>query len=179
MTIRILVIGGGIGGTMTANNLVAKLYPEIISGKATITMLSNSPYHYYKPASMYIAFNMYYESELKRKQRTLLRPEIEFIVTEVEHFEFAKNRVSCQDGKKYSYDYLVISTGCVPSPERIEGLQEAGDHFYLPAPARQLAQRLRTIKEGRIFVTVNFPKTPNVPHQWYRTNAVLRPSKPH
>jgi sulfide:quinone oxidoreductase len=28
-----------------------------------------------------------------------------------------------------------------------------------------LAQRLRTIKEGRIFVTVNFPKTPNVPHQ--------------
>jgi sulfide:quinone oxidoreductase len=165
MTIRILVIGGGIGGTMTANNLVAKLYPEIISGKATITMLSNSPYHYYKPASMYIAFNMYYESELKRKQRTLLRPEIEFIVTEVEHFEFAKNRVSCQDGKKYSYDYLVISTGCVPSPERIEGLQEAGDHFYLPAPARQLAQRLRTIKEGRIFVTVNFPKTPNVPHQ--------------
>lgn len=99
---------------MTANNLVAKLYPEIISGKATITMLSNSPYHYYKPASMYIAFNMYHENELKRKQRTLLRPEIEFIVTEVEHFEFAKNRVSCQDGKNYSYDYLVISTGCVP-----------------------------------------------------------------
>ena len=25
----IFVVGGGIGGTMTANNLVTKLYPEI------------------------------------------------------------------------------------------------------------------------------------------------------
>lgn len=60
----------------------------------------------------------------------------------------------------------MISTGCVPSPERIEGLKEGGDHFYQTEPAMQLAQKLRTIKEGRIFVTVNFPKTPNVPHQY-------------
>jgi sulfide:quinone oxidoreductase len=33
MTHRILIIGGGIGGTMTANHLVTKLYPEIRSGK--------------------------------------------------------------------------------------------------------------------------------------------------
>lgn len=29
---RVLIIGGGIGGTMTANHLVRKLYPEISSG---------------------------------------------------------------------------------------------------------------------------------------------------
>ncbi len=32
-TKRILVVGGGIGGTMTANNLVTKFYPEILSGE--------------------------------------------------------------------------------------------------------------------------------------------------
>ena len=53
----------------------------------------------------------------------------------------------------------------VPAPERIEGLKEAGDHFYQYQPARQLAERLNTIKKGRIFITVSFPQTPNVPHQ--------------
>jgi len=66
---------------------------------------------------------------------------------------------------RYDYEFMIISTGCIPSPERIEGLKEAGDHFYQTKPAQQLAHKLRTIEEGRIFITVNFPKTPNVPHQ--------------
>jgi NADH dehydrogenase FAD-containing subunit len=40
MAHHILIIGGGIGGTMTANHLVIKLYPELLSGKVRITMLS-------------------------------------------------------------------------------------------------------------------------------------------
>jgi sulfide:quinone oxidoreductase len=59
----------------------------------------------------------------------------------------------------------VISTGCVPSPERIAGLAEGGDHFYQHGPARKLADKLTRIEKGRIFITVTFPKTPNVPHQ--------------
>ncbi|WP_198970044.1 NAD(P)/FAD-dependent oxidoreductase [Xylophilus sp. ASV27] len=165
MAHHILIIGGGIGGTMTANHLVTKLYPEVITGKVRITLLSNSPWHYYKPAFMYVAFNAFFRDELRRKQRGLLRPEIDFQVEEVEAFDFAQQSVRCKSGKRFGYDHLVISTGCVPAPERIEGLAEAGDHFYQHAPARQLADKLARIEKGRIFVTVTFPKTPNVPHQ--------------
>ncbi|KEH08528.1 MULTISPECIES: NAD(P)/FAD-dependent oxidoreductase [Delftia] len=165
MAHHILIIGGGIGGTMTANHLVSKLYPEVVTGKVRITMLSNSPWHYYKPAFMYVAFNAFFRDELRRRQRGLLRPEIDFQVEEVERFDFALQAVHCRSGKRFGYDHLVISTGCVPSPERIEGLAEAGDHFYQHAPARQLADKLSRIEKGRIFVTVTFPKTPNVPHQ--------------
>lgn len=108
---------------------------------------------------------MFHEHELKRKQQSLLRPEIEFIVDEVTDFEFSANRVRCKTGAQYDYDYLIIATGCIPSPERIEGLKEAGDHFYQHAPARQMAEKLSKIEKGRIFITVNFPETPNVPHQ--------------
>jgi len=165
MAHHILIIGGGIGGTMTANHLVTKLYPELLSGKVRITMLSNSPWHYYKPAFMYVAFNAFFRDELRRKQRDLLRPEIDFQVEEVEHFDFALECVQCKSGKRLNYDHLIISTGCVPSPERIEGLAEGGDHFYQHAPARQLADKLARMEKGRIFITVTFPKTPNVPHQ--------------
>ncbi|NDP40960.1 MAG: NAD(P)/FAD-dependent oxidoreductase, partial [Rhodoferax sp.] len=165
MTHRILIIGGGIGGTMTANHLVTKLYPEIRSGKVQVTMLSNSPWHYYKPAFMYVAFNSFFRDELRRPQRGLLRPEIDFQVEDVEGFDFTSNQVRCKSGRSFGYDHLVISTGCIPSPERIEGLKEGGDHFYQHGPARQLADKLSKIEKGRIFVTVSFPKTPNVPHQ--------------
>jgi sulfide:quinone oxidoreductase len=165
MSKHILIVGGGIGGTMTANNLVAKLYPEVSRGEVAVPMLSDSPWHYYKPAFMYVAFDMMFKDELRRKQRTLLRPEIDFRLDKVTEFDFKGSRVKTESGKTVGYDYLVVSTGCIPSPERIEGLKEAGDHFYLHDPARQLADKLRKIEKGRIFITVNFPKTPNVPHQ--------------
>lgn len=162
---KIIIVGGGVGGTLLANQLVTKLYPEINRGDVQLTLLSNSPDHYYKPAFMYVAFNQFFEEELKRSERSLLRPEIDFNVDEVTRFDFNAQALHTASGKRYGYDYLVIATGCVPAPERIEGLKEAGDHFYQYTPARQLAERLSTIKKGRIFITVSFPQTPNVPHQ--------------
>ena len=165
MVQNIIVVGGGIGGTMTANGLVAKLYPEIKRGKVQVTLISNSPWHYYKPAFMYVAFGAFYKDELRRPQASLLRPEINFVLDEVEGFEFKDSRLRMASGKSYDYDYLVISTGCIPSPERIDGLKEAGDHFYQHDPAMQLYKKLSTIEKGRIFIGVTFPTTPNVPHQ--------------
>jgi len=150
---------------MLANQLVGKLYPEILRGEVSITLLSDSPDHYYKPAFMYVAFNLFFKEELKRPERELLRPEIDFQVEQVTRFDFNNQRLKTRSGQCLGYDYLVIATGCVPAPERIEGLKEAGDHFYQYDPARQLAQRLSTIEKGRIFITVSFPHTPNVPHQ--------------
>lgn len=165
MSKRIVIVGGGVGGTMLANQLVSKLYPEVLRGDVSITLLSSSPDHYYKPAFMYVAFSQFFEEELKRTERSLLRPEISFHVEEVTRFDFPGQQLRTRTGKRFDYDFLVIATGCVPAPERIAGLQEAGDHFYQYFPARQLAQRLNSIEKGRIFITVSFPQTPNVPHQ--------------
>lgn len=165
MSKTIVVVGGGVGGTMLANQLVRQLYPEILKHQVTVKLLSNSPDHYYKPAFMYVAFNSYFQEDLKRPERSLLRPEIDFQVEEVTRFDFPGQTLHTRSGRRVGYDFLVIATGCVPAPERIEGLQEAGDHFYQYKAARQLAQRLMTIEKGRIFISVSFPQTPNVPHQ--------------
>lgn len=161
----IIVVGGGIGGTMTANNLVTKLYPEIRAGKARVSLISNDPWHYYKPAFMYVAFGMFYKDELRRPLHSLLKPEVNLLLDSVEGFDFKDSRLRLASGEDHRYDYLVVSTGCIPSPERIPGLKEAGDHFYQHDPAMQLYHKLSTIEKGRIFIGVTFPKTPNVPHQ--------------
>ncbi|MEL2256153.1 NAD(P)/FAD-dependent oxidoreductase, partial [Klebsiella pneumoniae] len=51
---RIVIVGGGVGGTMLANLLVVRLYPEILGGEVQVLLISDSPDHYYKPAFMYL-----------------------------------------------------------------------------------------------------------------------------
>lgn len=165
MRSRIIIVGGGTGGTILANLLAAKLHREVINNQVEIMMISDSPVHYYKPAFMYVAFNAFFKQELTRPQQSLLRPEIQFIVDKAEQFDLSQRCIYTCSGNKYHYDFLVFATGCVPSPEQIEGLAQAGDHFYQYQAARQLAQKLATIEKGRIFITVSFPQTPNVPHQ--------------
>ncbi|KGC70026.1 putative flavoprotein reductase [Burkholderia pseudomallei] len=150
---------------MLAHQLASKLFGEVVRGDVRITLLSDSPEHCYEPAFMCVAFGAFFRDELARDERSLLRPEIAFVVDRATHFDFAAPRVHATSGKCYGYDHLVIATGCVPSPERIEGLAEAGDHFYPYEPARRLAERIAPIERGTVFVTVTFPKMHNMPHQ--------------
>lgn len=162
---RIMIVGGGTGGTIVANLLARKLRREIASGQVELVLISESPVHYYKPAFMYVAFNLFHHHELARPERQLLSPEIRFITDKIEAFDFKQRRLYGASKQHYDWDLLVIATGCTPFPQKIPGLAEAGDHFYQYAAARQLAHKLSTIKKGRIFITVSFPETPNVPHQ--------------
>lgn len=63
---RIVIVGGGTGGTILANLLASKLHRDILERKVELILISDSPVHYYKPAFMYIAFNLFYRQELER-----------------------------------------------------------------------------------------------------------------
>ncbi|QJW57602.1 Sulfide-quinone reductase [Serratia plymuthica] len=123
---RIVIVGGGTGGTILANLLATKLHREILNNKVELLMISDSPIHYYKPAFMYVAFNAFFKQELMRPQQSLLSPEIKFVVDKAERFDLSRRVIHTRSGKQYAYDFLVFATGCVPWPERIEGLAQAG-----------------------------------------------------
>ncbi|MEI9749029.1 FAD/NAD(P)-binding oxidoreductase [Moellerella wisconsensis] len=163
--LHIVIIGGGTGGTILANILARKLNSKISKKKILITLITDNPTHYYKPAFMYVAFNLFFKDELSRPQCSLLRPEINLVIDKACSFDFKNKKILSESNKIYNYDYLVFATGCVPRPDKIEGLQDTGDHFYSYQAARKLADKISKIEKGRIFITVSFPKTPNVPHQ--------------
>lgn len=164
MAKRIVVLGGGTAGTMTANALADTLEKEIDNSEIEILVISDSFKHYYKPGAMYVAFSKAYGDEFVRDERSLLKLEVDFVVDKAEMIDFDKNEILCSK-KRYGYDYLVLATGCVPAPERIPGLKEAGDWFYTYEGAKKLAKKYEGLKNGKVLVTVNFPKTPNIPHQ--------------
>lgn len=53
-----------------------------------VLLISDSPDHYYKPAFMYVAFEQFFLEDLKRPQRSLLRPEVMFQLDRVDRFDF-------------------------------------------------------------------------------------------
>ena len=49
MTQKILIIGGGVAGTIVANGLCRQIGPELGTGAVQITMLSARDKHMYQP----------------------------------------------------------------------------------------------------------------------------------
>ena len=82
---RILILGGGTGGTIVANLLARGLRTEMRRGDVTVNMLSASDKHVYQPAFLYVAFGRMQDDEFIRDQKSLLDPLINFRAGQLFH----------------------------------------------------------------------------------------------
>ncbi len=161
---RILIVGGGTGGTIIANNLARRLATEIRKHKASITMLSASDRHMYQPGLLYVAFGQMMPDELYRDQASLLETTIDFHVDPVEEFNLDDNRVKTKNGTVYNYDVLVIATGSRIMPRKIPGLEEGSETFYTEESAVSMFKSLRNFEGGKVAIVVGVPhKCPIAP----------------
>ena len=161
---KILIVGGGMGGTILANNLARRLRSELKTGKASITMLSASDKHMYQPGLLYVAVGKMNPSELYRDQVSLLESSIEFKVDPVTEFDLDNNCVRTQSGTTYNYDIIVIATGSRTFAEGTPGLAENAEQFYTEADAVKMYKRLESFDGGKVVVAVGVPhKCPMAP----------------
>lgn len=161
---KILVVGGGMGGTILANNLARRLSGELKSGKASITMLSASDKHMYQPGLLYVAVGKMSPDELYRDQVSLLESSITFRVDPVTKFNLKENNVVTESGKQYDYDIIVISTGSRAHAEGTPGLAENALQFYTEADALNMYKTLQGFEGGKVVVAVGVPhKCPMAP----------------
>ena len=184
---RILIVGGGMGGTILANNLARRLRNEVRSGKARITLLSASERHMYQPGLLYLAIGRMTPDELYRDQASLLEQGIEFHVDPVEEFRLDNNEVKTKSGKVYGYDVIAIATGSRPTPEEIPGLAESAELFYTEESAVKMFNRLRRFEGGKVLVAVGVPhKCPMAPleitfmlYDYFKQRGILDKVKLH
>jgi sulfide:quinone oxidoreductase len=161
---KILIVGGGTGGSIVANNLARQLSGKIRDGEVDITMLSASDKHMYQPGLLYVAFGEMMPDELYRDQASLLESSINFQVDPVEQFKLDENWVKTQSGKTYDYDILVIATGSRVMPNKTPGLDEGAHSFYTEKGAVELFKSLREFEGGKLAIVVGVPhKCPIAP----------------
>ncbi len=164
MAKKVLIVGGGLAGTIVANGLCRQLREEISSGSVAITMIGATDKHMYQPGLLYVPFGKMREADLFRDQRKVLDRRVPYIVDPAKNIDVEKNVVTTESGKTFSYDYLVIATGSRIRPDNIPGMTEGGHWFYDLEGARKMRDALAAFEGGKIVVNVNAPhKCPVAP----------------
>jgi sulfide:quinone oxidoreductase len=102
MADRVVVIGGGSGGTILANALSDRRFD--------VTLVSASPDHLFQPGLLYTAFT-HSRANLVRPERDLLKAHVEYVQAWVKRVDFTARTVTLLDGRRIDYDIVVLATG--------------------------------------------------------------------
>ena len=179
---RIVVLGAGTGGTLTANRL-QRAYGD----RVEIVVVDRDDRHVYQPGLLFVPFGLADPDEIVRSRRAQLHDEIEFRLAEVDRVETDGHLVHLVGGESIAYDVLVVASGASLLPEETEGLTGPGwgeriFTFYELESATALREALRSFDHGRLVVnTVDMPiKCPVAPLEfcfladWYLRERGVR-----
>jgi len=149
MPAEVVVLGGGVGGTLVAN-----LLDKALDRDVHVTVVDPTGMHDYQPGYLYVALGQAKGHWLSRAERSLLRPHVDLAVEEAIRIHPDAGTVQLRHGGSLSWDFLVIATGARLVPDRIPGLAEGSYEFYSSAGAERLAQALRGFDGGSIKIGI-------------------------
>ncbi len=151
---RIVVLGGGVGGTLVANLLVRKLKSEIDRGDASVTVVDETGEHTYQPGFMYIAMGNERPERLKRSERSLLDSRVQLEVGRAVAIDVDGKRVTLEGDRTLDYEQLILATGSRIVPEEIEHFDTEAHHFYGADAAARLRRALDAFAGGKIVIGI-------------------------
>jgi sulfide:quinone oxidoreductase len=180
---RIVILGGGTGGTMMANRLRRVYTPE----ETEITVVDRDDTHVYQPGLLFVPFGLTDAEDIVRSRHRQLRDGIDFHRAEVDRVDLESDSVHLGNGATLPYDVLLVATGARLQPEETDGLTGPGWRekiftFYTLDGAAGLAEALRDFDAGRVVVNcVDLPiKCPVAPLEfafladWYFHDCGVR-----
>jgi len=152
---QIVILGGGTGGTMTAN----RLRRRFDSDEAEIHVVDRDDRHVYQPGLLFVPFALTSLDEIVRPRRRQLRNGVVFHEAEVAWVELDRNEVVLLGGDVLRYDVLVVASGVRLQPDETEGLTGHGWNervftFYSPEGADGLRRALERFDGGRLVVNL-------------------------
>jgi len=184
---HIVILGAGTAGTIMANRLCRRYRNEIKCEALRITIVDQERNHLYRPGLLFLPFGIYQPTDLVRRQVDCLPKQVNRIESGIERVSSATNEVVLSDGRKLSYDVLIIATGTQVAPDETDGLTGAGwgermFEFYTLDGAVALADVLERWEGGRLVINiVDMPITcPVAPLEfafladWYFTERGIR-----
>jgi sulfide:quinone oxidoreductase len=154
MATRIVILGGGTGGTLTANRL-----RNVLDDAVEIVVVDQDDTHVYQPGLLFVPFGLAHLDEIIRPRGRQLHDGIAYKRCAVERVDIDAQRVWLDDGTGLDYDVLVVATGSTLVPEETEGLTGLGwmervFTFYTPEGAVALHDALDWFDGGRLVVGV-------------------------
>ena len=132
----VCILGGGIGGVVTANRL-----SKYLGTKTKIVLIDKNPEHVFAPSFLWVLDGRRRPEQIKRSLSCLQKKGIDFINAEVEKILPEQNVVQTTE-QEIRYDYLIIALGAAANMAAIDGLSEAAINLYSLEGILKLKQEL-------------------------------------
>ena len=119
---KIVVVGAGIGGISMAYEL-----RTVVGRAADIIVVSDSKWFHFVPSNPWVALGWRKPEDIKvHLPGVLERLGIGFDASGAKRLHPAENAIELNDGRRISYDYLVIATGPALAFDEVPGLGPDG-----------------------------------------------------
>lgn len=148
---RILILGGGFAGVMTAERLAASL-----DSSHQITLVAPNRNFTFYPALVQLAFGKCTPEDITFDLSAKLQElGFRYVQSEMIRIHHGTRRVEVAgpdfDGE-LGYDYLVIAVGRRLATEKVPGFFENAQHLLGVKAAQKFGQLVETFQEGKIIV---------------------------
>lgn len=121
MDTKIVIIGAGYAGVLTAKKLAKKFKKN---DSVSITIIDRNPFHTMLTELHEVAANRVDEDSIKISlKRVFAGRKVNVVLDNVNSIDF-DNRIVVGSDQKYSYDYLVIAAGSKPTYFGVAGAEE-------------------------------------------------------
>ncbi|MCI0443744.1 NAD(P)/FAD-dependent oxidoreductase [bacterium] len=154
-----MVLGGGIGGLVAANELQRLLRQH------SIILIEKNVQHAFAPSFLWLMTGDRSPAQITRPLRKLLAPGIQLAVAPVNRIDL-EQRFVYAGPHSIAYDYLIIALGAELAWDTIPGISSAHT-FYTFEGASKLKDALLTFYGGTIAIVVTATpyKCPGAPHE--------------
>ena len=155
MNTRVVILGGGTGGTLAANRLRRATSVDEVE----IVVVDQDNAHVYQPGLLFMPFGLADSQDIVRRRTRQLHHGISFTESAVERVDIDANEVHLFNGDLLLYDVLLIASGASLSVDETDGLTGPGwmekvFTFYDLDGATALQQALDGFDRGRLVVNV-------------------------
>ncbi len=152
---KILIVGGGTGGTIMANRLRKALERE----EWEITVVDRYKTHYYQPGFLFIPFGIYTKHDVMKPKGDFYPAGVNILFSNIKVIKPEQNKVVLEGGSVLNYDFLIIATGTQTKPEETPGLKENLWHkeifdFYTLEGAISLSHFFKRWEGGRLVMNI-------------------------
>jgi len=117
---QVVIVGGGTAGITVAARL-AKLWGK----RLDIAVLEPSDKHYYQPLWTLVGDGVAPKQITERSEAAVMPRGVQWIRDAAAEFLPAENTIRTRDGKKITYDWLVVAAGLQILWDKIPGLRES------------------------------------------------------
>ena len=133
----VLVLGGGVGGLVSANELRRRLDP-----RDRVVLVERGARHLFQPSLLWLMVGRRRREQIERPLRSLLARGVELIEAEVRTIDPQARQVETAAGV-LSADALVVALGAELAPDAMVGYRDAALNFFSPEGAKKFSAASR------------------------------------